>query len=673
MKTNHTAPDALFCVTLVGFSDTGKGCFKEVLQNLSDAALHAIRCVESVAGTNFHPGCVHAIIFTPASLARIENDDVKAVQSAAELGTCRIYMVESSGDNSLSDNNPLNDFIQCSPLHGYKDIAKEIQTYFRDADRINRVSTLRAIRDKFSLAAYGILNHLWPVSYIVAALMVFDTGLVLFGKMSWLGQYLPTWVMSLFVFYASFYVVHCIRTILRNWLLGIRIAGRIDIQLVLGSIFFGFSAIATEYAMAQITPNMGWSVISLLLATLLISIYITCRRVRFECTSISSLQESLAGSERREMVLDSISKTRFNHESFPIFQFRSNKLFISYMHKTKTQWSADSAEKVCEWAAAQGFEVFFDRSAIPPGSLWRQSLLRAVSECNIFVALLDGDVSATPWVLTESAYASLLRKSIGKPKTLLIINNPDQISTNRQNPFRRIYADVFECPPGQCFGASVLPVDETRALTEARFMQGLDSVRPMSLLAGRNMRLQPHASAGDAVAVDDFQLADRAWKSAVLLVSLTQVRGGNPSSVSLLESKCRGWLRSNNAEQRAIALNTLRFLAKGGLVAELGEAKKDAHYAFQTETSLAVRLAALDFLGAIGSSDNPLSMVSEFEQQQITDFRSRLISEMQLTQKDYAERGVQVEVKQLTVDEKVETVLRRQMEKVENLHERVLR
>ncbi len=674
MNTNQTESDAIFCVSIVGFSDANKVLFKEILRELLDSAFHTTRCLKRVVDAAFHPACVHAIVFTPSSLADVGEADVEAVRSAANMGTCRIYLAVGSDEKSLSNNSLMDDFIQRSPSYDYDRIVKEIDTFFHEADRLNRESTPMAIRDKACLMIHGILSHLWPVSYMVAALLVLDAAWVVVGRPSWLVRYLSPWVLFPMTFYAFFFVVHCIRVIIRNWLLAIRIARRVDLPLIIGSLVLCSAATATVYAIVMIEPAMTWSVSCLLLAILLLAVYTFCRRIRFECTSISGLQESLANPDRREEVINGISKTRLGQNSFPLFPFRGKKLFISYMHLTPSHWSSESAEKVSEWAEAQGFEVFLDRSAIQSGTLWRNSLLRAVSECNVFVALLDGDVPVTHWVLAESAYASLLRKSIGKPLTLLVIKNPDQIVQNGANPFRRVYADVFECPPGQSFGASVLPVDEARPLTDKRFLQAIDAVRPMSLLfVGKGARAQSGmdatAEAGNApkLHLDEFQLADRSWKTAVLLVSLAQTGNNGRSQVRLLESRCKSWIESNSTMKRAVALNTLRFLAKGGLLTCLEDIQKSAVYTFLSETSLAARLAALDFLSATAYPENPLSKITEYEKRQIREFQSKLISTMQSAQKAFAEHGVHTELHRLTSGQSAEAALQGLIDKMELL------
>jgi hypothetical protein len=109
-------------------------------------------------------------------------------------------------------------------------------------------------------------------------------------------------------------------------------------------------------------------------------------------------------------------------------------------------------------------------------------LLRSLSECGLFVAVIDGDALMTEWVLAESTYAALLRKSVGKPRIILIVQNVQRIVEDKQNPINSIYLDVFKHSPAHFMGATILSVDCDRHLTEDHFLRAIEDVRPMSLL-----------------------------------------------------------------------------------------------------------------------------------------------------------------------------------------------
>jgi hypothetical protein len=149
------------------------------------------------------------------------------------------------------------------------------------------------------------------------------------------------------------------------------------------------------------------------------------------------------------------------------------------MHGSK--WSCETAALIHRWTAERGFDVFLDQSSIASGSLWRQLLLRATSECGWFIAVLDGEMDPTDWVLAESAYAVLLRKIIGKPRILMVVRNAAQLARLRRSAFGVLYADVFHLPPERCFGASILVLGQDE-LTDELIFRAMKGVRPMCLL-----------------------------------------------------------------------------------------------------------------------------------------------------------------------------------------------
>jgi len=283
------------------------------------------------------------------------------------------------------------------------------------------------------LAAYRILKYLWPVSYVFAAVHILNATTALAGRGAWLGQYASDYVVPASTFFGAFFIAHCIFVIVRNWLFAVRIAKRVFSAVAWGAAGFGMAAAATAYSVAVTDISISRISVSAILAIASYAFYMYARRIHGECTSLSQLQAAMADPQRREDVLKSIGGQRFGHSAFPLFPCRSRALFISYMHGS--QWSSDTAALVQQWASKHGLEVFLDRSTIPSGPLWRQSLLRAVSECGFFVAVIDGDAPITEWVLAESAYAALLRKSIGKPRILLVVQNARRIAEDKQNPF----------------------------------------------------------------------------------------------------------------------------------------------------------------------------------------------------------------------------------------------
>jgi len=479
-RTRLSLSHAPFCVTLVAFDSPEAQDIEAVLRHAGGSLSFTIRRERSASGASYPAEVVHAIVFSLTGLVQATGADVDTVRSATKPGTCRVYLPSASGAASPPAAGGLDDFIQRTPAHDYAVIAEEIIAFFREADKLNRHSTPLAFRDMASLFAFRMLKFLWLVSYVFAALHALNAATVLWGRGTWLGALAPRYVVPASTFFGAFFIVHCIFVIGRNWLFEARIVKRLDIGFALGAAGFGLAAAATGLSVAAMDHSVFRISVSTFLAAGAYQSYMYSRRIRVECTSLSGLQAALADPQRRGEVVSSIGRQRFGHSAFPLFSFRSRSLFISYMHAS--QWSSKTAVLANQWASEYGFDVFLDRSTIPSGALWRQSLLRAISECGFFVAIIDGDAPTTEWVLAESAYAALLRKSIGKPRILLIVHKIHRIAETQLHPFRLLYLDVFQLPAANCYGAAILPVGPDQ-LSKERFLQALQAVRPMCLLS----------------------------------------------------------------------------------------------------------------------------------------------------------------------------------------------
>lgn len=472
---------APFCVTLVGVTPTQANVFEDALRKTAISFRITVRFMGTVSEASYHEAVIHAIVLTPKAIAEVSEGDVDVIRSATNLGTCRVYRSDAAGADTSPKESCLDEFIQRTKDHGYAAIAHEIICFFREADIINRRTTPLAFRDMTCLGAYRILKYFWPVSYAFAAIHLLNAMTALTGRGAWLSQYASDYVLPASTFFGAFFIVHCIFVVIRNWLFAVMIVKRASSAVAWRAAGFGMAAAATAYSVAVADPSISRISVSAILAVAAYAFYMYARRIRGECTSLSQLQAVMEDPQRREDVLKGIGGQRFGHSAFPLFPFRSQALFISYMHTSP--WSSETAALVQQWASKHGLEVFLDRSTIPSGSLWRQSLLRAVSECGFFVAVIDGDAPITEWVLAESAYAALLRKSIGKPHILLVVHNAQRIAGDKQNPVHLIYLDVFQLPPASCFGAAILPIDGDRQLTEERFLKSLEAVRPMCLIS----------------------------------------------------------------------------------------------------------------------------------------------------------------------------------------------
>ena len=664
-------PHAPFCVTLVDFSPAQASDFEHDLRQAADSLPIAVRSGKSVSGESYPATVIHAIVLTPKAIAQISGGDVETVQSATNFGTCRVYLSDDAELPSSPEASRLDEFIQRTQLHGFREVAKEIISFFREADSLNRRSTPRAIRDMRCLAAYKILKYLWPVSYVFAAVHILNATIVLAGRSAWLDWYAIEYVIPALTFFGAFFIAHCIIVVVRNWLFAVRIAKRVNFAFALGAVGFGIAAAATAYSIVVTDISISRISASAIFAVAAYAFYIYARRIRGECTSLSQLQAAMADPQRREDMLKSIGEQHFGHNAFPLFPFRNGALFISYMHGSK--WSSDTATLVQQWASKHGLEVFLDRSTIPSGSLWRQSLLRALSECGVFVAVIDGDAPITDWVLAESAYAALLRKRIGKPRILLIVRNAKWIAKDEKSPIRRLYLDVFQPPLARCLGAAKLPVDDDCQLTEGRFVQALESVRPMCLLFGGGKSMQPEARSAtpsmqaDATTSGDLQLADRSWRTSVLLGMLLEAEGKSADALELLRNKGFEWIRSNSPGKKAVGLNTLRFLFKGNHLSYSRYLADEILDVFVSDAKLAVKLAALDLLGSMRTTPNPLTHISDVDANQIAEFRADLMKMMNAFQRAYAAKGVHVDLARESSGKTHEEALRSIISKVDSI------
>ncbi len=142
----------------------------------------------------------------------------------------------------------------------------------------------------------------------------------------------------------------------------------------------------------------------------------------------------------------------------------------------------------------------------------------------------------------------------------------------------------------------------------------------------------------------DISLADRSWRTSVLLSQLLEVEGNSPDAIELLSDKSMKWMLSSNAEKQTVGLNTLRFLFRGKHLAYTQDLLDKVLDVFFSGDSLPSKLAALDFLGAMRTTPNPLSRISVEDEKQLLKFRSKLMKRMNTSQHAYSANGVHVDI-----------------------------
>ena len=188
-----------------------------------------------------------------------------------------------------------------------------------------------------------------------------------------------------------------------------------------------------------------------------------------------------------------------------------------------------------------------------------------------------------------------------------------------------------------------LIIGTTEYLVTARGdWQECDSIVKTFKFAGDVVEKNASAVSGTPVN-EETDLADRSWRTSVLLFTLLEGEGNTGNGVDLLQNKSVGWLGSSSSAKRAVALNTLRGLVKGQHLASNQDLSNKVLNVFLSDASLAVKLAALDLLGAM-KAPNPLSRISESDKKRIIEFRSTLMKLMNASQHAYAAEGVRADI-----------------------------
>jgi len=143
---------------------------------------------------------------------------------------------------------------------------------------------------------------------------------------------------------------------------------------------------------------------------------------------------------------------------------------------------------------------------------------------------------------------------------------------------------------------------------------------------------------------DEVQLADHCWRMSVLLLKLLETDENSHKNICLVTNKAFDWIRTDSSENKAIGLNVLRFLFKRQDIIYSRDLLEEVLDIFLSNTTLAVKLAALDFLGAMNTTPNPMTRVSTVEAGRIARFRSNLMEYMNTSQRDYVTDGVNADI-----------------------------
>jgi tetratricopeptide (TPR) repeat protein len=98
----------------------------------------------------------------------------------------------------------------------------------------------------------------------------------------------------------------------------------------------------------------------------------------------------------------------------------------------------------------------------------------------------------------------------------------------------------------------------------------------------------------------EHRLLTKSWKKSVLLTKLLTIEGDTEKNTSFLIDKSIDWICSNNLEKKIIGIYTLNLFFKKQCIGYDDGIVKKTREIFEKESSLAVKLAASDFLCTMG-------------------------------------------------------------------------
>jgi hypothetical protein len=142
----------------------------------------------------------------------------------------------------------------------------------------------------------------------------------------------------------------------------------------------------------------------------------------------------------------------------------------------------------------------------------------------------------------------------------------------------------------------------------------------------------------------DLEIADQCWRTAFLLCRLLDADERSGSGVKLLADAAMNWIHAEKVETRIIGLNLLRFLLKAKLVKNSALQRENILQIFFLSKRSDVRLAALDLLGALGKSPNPVEELPSREVAELRKFSSRMLEALNASQYSYTVKGFRVDV-----------------------------
>ena len=442
----------------------------------------------------FQPYMNNAIIFTSDGIETLNSNVINFFKEATAKLRFRVYFI---GDIPSKTIDLFEDFIQRIDEEKRRkitenELADEVTKYLKEDNKTSRKETFLAFRDHICKNSYEILKRVWDFSFIpVILFVIYAIYNLLYGNS-------PTWMSFLsnkyVVVISTFMALFLSMVIIKKSIIGILITREIKFNFLIGLLYNTLAVLLIFYSSYKLQTSFLMFWLTLGFAFFSYYFFIYCSKIRVELSSLREIHSHIQDSNKKQKLIDKIASNHMELEFFPMIANKSGLVFISNMHKS--DWSFNSAKQLYEEFTnlnelfikqSSKYKVFLDRQSILWGSTWRQHLLRGISECTYFVALLDKDYAGlsddkpfAEWVLVESVYANLLRKSIAKPMILLVFKSQESMDEMKEKSvYGRLYPDAFSHESSIGVGTCII-----ENVTLNKIIYELEKINPMQLLGG---------------------------------------------------------------------------------------------------------------------------------------------------------------------------------------------
>lgn len=125
---------------------------------------------------------------------------------------------------------------------------------------------------------------------------------------------------------------------------------------------------------------------------------------------------------------------------------------------------------------------------------------------------------------------------------------------------------------------------------------------------------------------NELEISEEAWKQAVVVIKILDAMNNKASLLKFVYKSSIANLRCDNVSRQTVALHILRFLCKSNRASIGWFAKRRILGMLRSHQVLAVRLAALDVLGAVLTQTGSRSGVQESDYADMMDFRKQMLN-----------------------------------------------